>query len=117
MMLSRSMVNFSPDWWHLKSILAANPAFDPGTGVSSFEDHLHAKALAMFLVRATLATPCLDRTTVAEVLAGQRLWPCEDGTRPFGGVSIPLSFLEENGFVTFYAGWADLPRETKTKLI
>lgn len=107
-MLPRSNPNFSPNWRHIKSILGAYPAFDRNPEVLSFADHLHAKALSVFLTNATLATPCLDRATVAEVLEGHRIWPREAGTGSFEGVSVPLSFLEENGFITFYAGWATI---------
>lgn len=101
------MPNFSRNWRHLGSILAAYPAFVQNTDVPSFEDHIHAKAVSAFLVRATLATPRLDRETVAEVLSGNLRWPSIAGESEshFKGVDIPLSFLEENGFVSFYAGW------------
>jgi hypothetical protein len=101
------MPNFSRNWRHLGSILAAYPAFVQKTDLPSFEDHIHAQATSAFLVRATLATPRLDRETVAEVLSGNLSWPAIAGESEsqFKGVDIPLSFLEENGFVSFCAGW------------
>jgi hypothetical protein len=108
--------NFSNNWWHLKIILGAYPVFERHSDIPPFADHLHAKAMAVFLARATLATPFLDRTTVAEVLAGRLEWTTSTGVNKFKGVNAPLSFLEENGFVTFYAGWLNLHCRTPSNL-
>ena len=100
--------NFSNNWWHLKNILGAYPAFERKTEAPSFTDHLHAKAMTAFLTSASLGTPPLDRETVAEVLAGRLKWPSSTNANQFKGTTIPLQFLEENGFVTFYAGWLNV---------
>ncbi|MCA7979303.1 hypothetical protein LGM57_23550 [Burkholderia cepacia] len=92
--------------------------FERAPDLPSLSDHLHAQALSAFLARATLATPRLDRETVAEVLSGSQTWPTLAGEYKFKGVSIPLSFFEDNGFVTFFAGWLAVhfqtPRDLKS---
>ncbi|WP_176053170.1 hypothetical protein [Paraburkholderia caribensis] len=107
------MPNFSDNWRHLRAILAAYPAFDQKHDAPSLQDHLHAKALALFFLNATLATPALDRPTVAEALAGNRRWPSTSEETQFAGVGIPLSFLEDNGFISFYAGWVEVHCQTQ----
>lgn len=99
------MHNHSENWRHLKSILAGYSARDQRSEFYSYTDHTHAKALAIFLTHATLATPKLDRATVGAVLAAQQPWPFDSGTPQFEGVSLPLSLLEEYGLVAFYADW------------
>jgi hypothetical protein len=71
----------------------------------SYEDHAKAKALSIFLAKATLDTPRLDRATVEAVLAAHQSWPHSPGASSFEGVNLPLSLLEEHGLVAFYGGW------------
>lgn len=110
------MQNFSDNWRQLKGILAAYAPYEQQPDFSTLADHLHAKAMSIFIVNASLATPSLDRTTVANVLSGVQSWPRDTDSGRFHGVSVPLSFFEENGFVSFYAGWCSvhcrLPRKT-----
>jgi hypothetical protein len=110
------MPNFSRNWQHLRSIATTHPTFERVSDAPSLSDHLHAQALSAFLARATLATPRLNRETVAEVLAGRQTWPTLTGENKFNGVSIPLSFFEDNGFVTFYAGWLAVHCQTPRDL-
>ena len=99
------MRNYSENWRHLKSLLAAYVTRDRGLEeVHSYEDQTHAKALSVFLVNAKLATPKLDRETVEAVLSGKQSWPRSSGT-PVVCTEFPLSVLEEYGLVAFYAGW------------
>ncbi|WP_321853399.1 hypothetical protein [Paraburkholderia tropica] len=58
----------------------------------------------------------MDRETVAEVIAGRQTWPTLAGEYKFKGVSLPLSFFEDNGFVTFYAGWLAVHIQTPRDL-
>lgn len=98
------MQKYSENWRHLKSILSGyNPPYVPHP--DTYFDHLRAKTLAIFFANATLATPRLDRNTVDEILRGARHWPHVTGEGSFKGSSVPLTLLEEYGFVTFYAGW------------
>ncbi|WP_368710662.1 hypothetical protein [Paraburkholderia caribensis] len=108
------MPNFSRNWRHLASIVAAYPPFVQNTDSPSLEDHVRAKAMSFFLVRATLATPRLDRETVEDVLSGKLNWPAVAGEseNQFKGVDISLPFLEECGFVSFYAGWLSVHFQT-----
>ncbi|MFM0223841.1 hypothetical protein [Paraburkholderia dipogonis] len=112
------MNNFSDSWRQLKGILTAYADNERRPELPTLADHQHAKAMSIFLVNATLATPSLDRTTVANILAGGVSWPAKTGANRFHGVDIPLSFFEDNGFVSFYAGWCvvhcKLPRNTVT---
>lgn len=100
--------NNSTNWSHLKNILSAYSNLDRQSKTPSLEDHIHAKAMAAFLVRATLATPFLDRNNVDKVLTGQLKWPTSANVSQFKGVNVQLSFLEDNGFVSFYAGWLNV---------
>ncbi|MBR7782339.1 hypothetical protein [Undibacterium luofuense] len=104
----QSTHNYSTNWLHLRNILGAYPIFERNSDIHSLKEHLHANAMAVFLARATLATPVLDRKTVAEVLSGQLKWPTSTNVSHFKGATIPLSFLEDNGFVSFYAGWLNV---------
>lgn len=99
------MHNYSENWRHLKSILSGYSTSNRSPELYSYTDHTQAKALAIFLTHAALATPKLDRTTVEAVLTAQQPWPHTPGTPQFEGVSLPLSLLEEYGLVAFYAGW------------
>ncbi|BBF85502.1 hypothetical protein DLM_1886 [Aquitalea magnusonii] len=97
--------NYSENWQHLKSILTGFSTNNREPKLHWHSDHIHAKALSIFLAHATLATPRLDRMTVREVLAGHQEWPHTPDARQFEGVSLPLSLLEELGLVGFYADW------------
>lgn len=99
------MHNYSDNWRHLKSILDGYATRNRSRELYSYSDHIHAKALSIFLAHATLATPKLDRNTVESVLAGRLSWPHTLDSGQFPGVNLPLSFLEENGLVAFYADW------------
>jgi hypothetical protein len=99
------MHNYSENWRHLKSILDVYETRNRGPAHYSYRDHIHAEALSIFLSNAALATPKLDRKTVESVLAGRLSWPHTLDSGQFSGVNLPLSFLEENGLVAFYADW------------
>jgi hypothetical protein len=99
------MHNYSENWRHLKSILDGYETRNRSPKHYSYRDHIHAEALPIFLINAFLATPKLDRETVESVLAGRRSWPHILDSGQFSGVNLPLSLLEENGLVAFYAGW------------
>jgi len=97
------MSNYSDNWRHLKTMLVV-PAPGGRNSVHSYADHTQSKALAIFLANAELATPKLNRATVTAILEGQQVWPHTSGV-PFAGTALTLSFLEEHGFIAFYAGW------------
>lgn len=99
------MHNYSENWHHLQSILSGYATTYQRLERHSYEDHAKAKALSIFLAKATLSTPRLDRATVEAVLAAQQSWPHAPETPSFEGVSLPLSLLEEYGLVAFYGGW------------
>lgn len=102
------MNNYSENWRHLESILKGYALRNRRVESYSYTDHIHAKALSIFLTNATLATPRLDRETVEEVLAGRITWPHASGTPQFEGVDLPLSLLEGHGLVSFYANWCSV---------
>ena len=99
------MHNYSENWRHLQSILAGYTTTNRRIERHSYEDHAKAKALSIFLAKATLGTPRLDRATVEAILTAQQSWPHSPETPSFDGVSLPLSLLEEYGLVAFYGGW------------
>lgn len=103
-----SRPNYSENWFHLKTLLNGLIRENRMDDRNSYEDHVHAKAISVFLANATLATPKLDRATVEQVLSGTFEWPHELGTNDFQSGSVKLSFLEENGFVSFYADWLSI---------
>src|ERR1700692_1337454 len=93
--LTTEMQNFSDSWRQLKGILAAYVPYERQHAFSTLADYLHAKAMSIFIANASLATPRLDRTTVANVLAGNQSWPRDTDSGQFHGVTVPVSFLEE----------------------
>lgn len=99
------MYNYSDNWRHLKSILDGYATRNRSPELYSYSDHIHAKALSIFLAHATLATPKLDRKTVESILTGNLFWPHTLDSGQFVGINLPLSLLEENGLVAFYADW------------
>jgi len=103
-----NMHNYSENWRHLESILRGYALRNRRVESYTYTDHIHAKALSIFLTNATLATPKLDRETVEEVLAGRIAWPHVSETPQFKGVDLPLSLLEEHGLVSFYANWCSV---------
>ena len=102
------MHNYSENWRHLGSILRGYAPRNRRVESYSYKDHIHAKALSIFLANAILATPKLDRETIEEVLAGRVTWPHASGTPQFKGGNLPLSLLEEHGLVSFYANWCSI---------
>ncbi|SOD24103.1 hypothetical protein SAMN05518800_1224 [Variovorax sp. YR752] len=106
------MHNYSENWQLLKLVLTGHETTSQRPEQYSYEDHIHAKAVSIFLAHATLATPLLDRTTVEAVLAGKQSWPHAPGMRQFEGVALPLSLFEEHGLVAFYAGWCTVHCQT-----
>lgn len=102
------MQNYSENWQHLKSILDGYSRKHIRRENYSYNDHVHAKALSIFLVHASLATPKLDRATVEDVLAGRQAWPNYLNDSSFCGVDLQLSMLEEFGLVAFYADWCSV---------
>ncbi|WP_290681896.1 hypothetical protein [Halothiobacillus sp. 15-55-196] len=106
--MSPNVHNYSENWQHLESILKGYAPRNRRVESYSYRDHIHAKALSIFLTNATLATPRLDRETVEEVLSGKITWPHASGTPQFKGVDLPLSLLEEHGLVSFYANWCSV---------
>lgn len=99
-----TMNKYSESWWHLKALLAGYARNISEVKAPSYEDQRHAKALAIFLTHADLATPRLNRETVDAILAGRLQWPRTEGA-PYLGTDIPLPQFEELGLVSFYAGW------------
>ncbi|MEO9385212.1 hypothetical protein [Chromobacterium phragmitis] len=99
------MNNYSENWRHLKLILAGHEDHYRESKPYSYEDHIHAKALSIFLTNATLATPVLSRATVGAILAGHCRWPHETNLDQYKGIDLPLSFFEKNGLLTFHADW------------
>ncbi len=97
--------NHSENWQYLQSILTGFSTKSRKPKLHSYSDHIHAKALSIFLAHATLATPKLDRMTVEAVLAGHQAWPHTPDARQFEGRSLSVSILEELGLVAFYADW------------
>jgi len=102
------MPNYSENWQHLESILKGYAPRNRRVESYSYTDHIHAEALAIFLANASIATPKLDRKTVENILAGKITWPHASDTPQFKGVGLPLSLLEEHGFVSFYANWCSV---------
>ena len=98
------MNEYSESWWHLKALLAGYARNFSDVKAPSYEDQRHAKALAIFLTHADLATPRLNRETVDAILTGRLQWP-RTGGEPYLGTNIPLSQFEELGLVSFYGGW------------
>ncbi|WP_454740217.1 hypothetical protein [Cupriavidus necator] len=99
------MQNYSDNWPQFRSLLTGFARSPSRPERAALADHLHAKALSIFLANATLTTPKLDRATVVAVLSGRSPWPCAQGTPHFEGVSLPLSLLEAHGLVAFEADW------------
>lgn len=99
------MHNYSENWWHLQSILSSYKTTHQTLERYSYGDHAKAKALSIFLARATLATPRLDKSTVEKILAARLVWPNSRGILSFEGVALPLSLFEEYGLVSFYGDW------------
>jgi hypothetical protein len=102
------MQNYSENWQHLKSILDGYARKHIRRENFSYDDHVHAKALSIFLAHATLATLKLDRLTVEDILAGRLTWPNHLKEPSFDGVDLQLSILEECGLVAFYADWCSV---------
>ncbi|MDO9106444.1 MAG: hypothetical protein Q7U57_15955 [Methylovulum sp.] len=107
-----NMHNYSDNWRHLKSILDGYATRNQSPEYYSYTDHIHAKALSIFLANATLATPKLDRKTVESVLAGNLSWPHTSVSGQFSKVDVPLTFLEEYGLVSFHADWCTVHCQT-----
>lgn len=99
-----NMNEYSESWRHLNALLAVYASRRSEVIAPTYEGQRHAKALSIFLTHADLATPILNRETVAAVLSGQLQWP-RAGGEPYCGTEIPLSQFEELGLVSFYAGW------------
>lgn len=98
---------YSENWMLLKSILLGyenTRRFD----FQPYEEHMRAQALSIFLVHAELATPKLDRETIEDILTGRKFWPNTVRDSIFEGGGITLSWLEENGIISFYANWCSL---------
>lgn len=100
--------NYSGNWKHIKSILVGYDADNHRLEHESYEDHVHAKALSIFLAHATLATPKLDKSTVEDILTGKQFWPGKLEKDQFKNNGITLAMLEEYGLVSFDAGWCTL---------
>jgi hypothetical protein len=107
--ITQSMDNYSENWKHLESILTGYSTRNQNSVHYSYEDHTHAKALAIFLAHGKLATPKLDRTTVEVVLSGALRWPNTSESSEFECVDYPpLSLLEDHGLIAFYADWCTI---------
>lgn len=98
------MNKFSDNYPHLEAILNGYSPKSLKT-TYTYQDHIHAQALALFLANSELSTPELSRNNVAAVINGNLEWPNSNGDQPFKGVSIPLEFFEEHGLLSFYADW------------
>ena len=81
-----------------------------------FSEHQQAKALSIFLANASLATPALDRETVAAIIAGERGWPYYQGKESVISSDIPLSVFEEAGLLSFYADWCHIHAQKVTDI-
>lgn len=106
------MHNYSENWHHIKSILKGYEVKYNRYDVYSYKDHRDAKVLAIFLANATLATPKLNRETVEKVLSGSLTWTNSTAAPKFERVDLSVSFLEENGFVSFHADWCSIHCES-----
>lgn len=106
------MTNYSSNWHHLKSILVANTVRNQRPEHYTYEDHIHAKALAIFLANANLSAPKLDRETIGKLIDqfySEQQHP--DGT-PKERINRTLAQLEQDGFLTFYANWCTVHCQT-----
>ncbi|MFW2105726.1 hypothetical protein [Acinetobacter guillouiae] len=101
------MNKFSDNYPHLEALL--NGYSSKGLQTTyTYQDHIHAQALSLFLANSELSTPDLSRNNVAAVIDGTLEWPNSNGDQPFKGVSIPLEFFEEHGLLSFYADWCQI---------
>lgn len=98
------MNKFSDNYPHLEALLNGY-SHKSLQATYTYQDHIHAQALALFLANSELSTPELSRNNVAAVINGNLKWPNSNGDQPFKGVLIPLNFFEEHGLVSFYADW------------
>lgn len=101
------MNKFSDNYPHLEALL--NGYSSKGLKTTyTYQDHIHAQALSLFIANSELSTPELSRNNVAAVINGTLEWPNSNGDQPFKGVSIPLAFFEEHGLFSFYADWCHI---------
>ncbi|MFW1761351.1 hypothetical protein [Acinetobacter calcoaceticus] len=98
------MNKFSDNYPHLEALLNGYSQKSLKT-TYTYQDHIYAQALALFLANSELSTPELSRNNVAAVINGNLKWPNSNGDEPFKGVLIPLEFFEEHGLLSFYADW------------
>ncbi|MHA3093151.1 hypothetical protein [Acinetobacter brisouii] len=101
------MNKFSDNYPHLEALLNGYSSKRLQT-TYTYHDHIHAQALSHFLANSELSTPELNRINVAAVINGTLAWPNSNGDQAFEGISIPLSFFEEHGLISFYAGWCHI---------
>ncbi|EHF4936968.1 hypothetical protein CF635_003583 [Enterobacter hormaechei] len=100
-----SYLNHSDNWHSLLNLIGDSQSFSAAHKTYSWLEHKQARALAIFLSNATLATPVLDRITVTELLAGEFAWPRTDGNQIFIKSDYTLSFYEDAGLLSFYGDW------------
>lgn len=98
------MNKFSDNYPHLEAILNGYSRKSL-QATYTYQDHIHAQALSLFVANSELSTPELNRNNVAAVIDGTLEWPNSNEVQPFEGVSIPLEFFEEHGLLSFYADW------------
>ncbi|MGQ1605502.1 hypothetical protein ACT44L_18005 [Acinetobacter baumannii] len=101
------MNKFSDNYPHLEALLNGY-SHKSLQATYTYQDHIHAQALALFLANSELSTPELSRNNVAAVINGNLEWPNSNGDQSFKGVSIPLEFFEEHGLLSFYADWCKI---------
>ncbi|MBJ3148755.1 hypothetical protein JGB60_25945, partial [Salmonella enterica subsp. enterica serovar Typhimurium] len=106
--MMNKMNNYSPNWYLLHKLLVDETPVFTRDRLWTYKEHQHARALAIYLAHATLATPVLNKTTIAELLSGSRGWPCKDGKHHFIQTNCSLDFLEDAGFLSFYADWCSV---------
>jgi hypothetical protein len=109
------MNKFSDNYPHLEALL--NGYSSKGLKTTyTYQDHIHAQALSLFLANSELSTPELSRNNVADVINGTLEWPNSNGNQSFKGVSIPLEFFEEHGLLSFYADWCRIHADKAIQL-
>lgn len=109
------MNKFSDNYPHLEALL--NGYSSKGLKTTyTYQDHIHAQALSLFLANSELSTPELSRNNVADVINGTFEWPNSNGNQSFKGVSIPLEFFEEHGLLSFYADWCRIHADNAIQL-
>lgn len=99
--------SYSGNWAFLLKLLN-NYSENSLQGNSNFSAHQQAYAFALFLADATLATPELNRSNVADLISGKLSWPCTSSRTAFQETKYTLEFFEDGGFISFPGGWVNV---------